>query len=115
MSQLEGPLKAMMRTLKGMAGEKVTYQIYGGASYTVTAVIGKSEFDVEITDDMRRAGISLDFIINTSELQQLPTRGDTITRANGVEYTVLSMGTEPQWRYTDQEEIAIRLHTVRRD
>ena len=115
MSQLEGPLKAMMRTLKGMAGEKVTYQIYGGASYTVTAVVGRSEFDVEITDDMRRAGISLDFIINVSELQQLPTRGDTITRPNGVEYTVLSMGTEPQWRYTDQEEIAIRIHTTRRD
>ena len=115
MSQLEGPLKAMMRTLKSMAGERVTYQIYGGSSYTVTAVIGRSEFDVEITDDMRRAGISLDFIVNTSDLQQLPTRGDTITRSNGVAYTVLSMGNEPQWRYTDQEEISIRIHAVRRD
>jgi hypothetical protein len=97
----------MMRTLKGVAGEKVTYQIYGGSAYTLTAVIGRSEFDVE--------SISLDFIVNTEDLQQLPTRGDTITRANGVEYLVLSMGTEPQWRYTDQEEISIRIHAVRRD
>ena len=104
-----------MRTLKGIAGEKVTYQIYGGSAYQLTAVVGRSEFDVEITDDMRRAGISLDFIVNTADLQQLPTRGDTITRSNGVVYLVLSMGTEPQWRYTDQEEISIRIHSVRRD
>ena len=56
----------MMRTLKGMVGEKVTYQEYGGSSYTVTAVLGKSEFEIDITDDMRRSGIALDFIINVS-------------------------------------------------
>ena len=105
----------MMRTLKGMVGEKVTYQEYGGSSYTVTAVLGKSEFEIDITDDMRRSGIALDFIINVSELSRLPIRGDTMPRSNGNEYVVLSLGNEPQWRYVDQEEIAVRIHTTRRD
>ena len=115
MAKINSPLRAMMRTLKGMVGEKVTYQVYGGSSYTVTAVLGKSEFDIDITDDMRRAGISLDFIIQAEELQQFPTRGDTITRSNGVTYLVISIGGEPQWRYTDQVEQAVRIHATRRD
>ena len=115
MTKLNSPFLAMMRTLKGMVGEKVTYQIYGGASYTVTAVLGKSEFDIDITDDMRRNGIAMDFIIQADELQQLPTRGDRIMRPNGIEYLVISIGSEPQWRYVDQVEQAVRIHTTRRD
>ena len=81
MSQLEGPLKVVMRTLKA-GWRKGGLNRYGGSSYQVTAVVGRSEFDVEITDDMRRAGISLDFIINVSDqntpLEAIRSQGQTV-------------------------------------
>ena len=115
MSYLSEPILGMIKILKGVAGEKVTYTEYGGGSYTVTAILARYEAITETIDSVFTDRTGLDFIIRSDEMQNLPARGDSITKSNGKVYVILSIGSEPQWRYIDQEEVAVRIHTKERE
>ena len=109
---LSGPINALLGTLSSIAGQKVTYQVNGGGSYVVPAVLGSSEVEISTTDDFYRVGKTTDFIILKSALPSLPSPGDTITRSNGEVFKVMSQGGKAQWNYTDGQQLSIRIHTL---
>jgi hypothetical protein len=102
----------MLGTLSSIAGEAVTYQVNGGSSYRVPAVFGSSDVEIANTDDLYRLGKTTDFIILKADLPVLPSAGDTITKANGETFKVMSQGGEAQWQYTDGQQLTIRIHTL---
>ncbi len=109
---LEGPIRSLLKTLSSVAGERVTYRVNGGASYKVPAVLGSSEIEISVTDDFYRLGKTTDFIILRSDLPVLPQPGDTITKANGDVFRVMSQGGEASWKWTDGQELSLRIHTL---
>lgn len=105
--------KAMQR----VQGVDITYQ-RPSASQSVAlskAVPGRSTHDIN-QDGMTIEQVkSRDYLVLVSALvlggsATLPRKGDRIVEG-GKTYAVLCMGTEAQWKYTDQSEQVIRIHT----
>ena len=90
-----------------------------GASVTVDATIGKTDF--EYTDGYGATIIdqSRDYIILTAESvlgdeRTLPQAADTIEETDGQQrfiYEVTVMGPEPAYRYSDPGRGQLRIHT----
>lgn len=88
-------------------------------SVTVSATVGKTEFE---QDDGAGAIIQSqvrDYLIDTADLvlggsAVLPERGDKIEETVGSEkfiYEVMPFGSEPHWRYSDPYRETLRIHT----
>ena len=103
---------------KAHASRPVVYR-RGGASVTLDATIGKTDF--EYTDGYGATIIdqSRDYLILTAELvlgdeRTLPQAGDTIEETDGQQrftYEVTVMGPEPAYRYSDPGRVQLRIHT----
>ena len=90
----------------------------GAASTAISkAVPGRSQHDVTSNGQLVEQVQSRDFLILASAYAfdgtvSLPKRGDRVTEdSTGKVYAILAMGTEAQWRYTDQTEQILRVHT----
>ena len=85
---------------------------------TVTATIGKTEFEVDDEFGVVQRIESRDFLILASDLildenVTLPERGDIIEEQAGtqtLQYDVTAPGNEPCWRYSDLYRQTLRIH-----
>lgn len=110
--------RAVLASYKGLqAVHGVNVTISRGASSTAIskAVPGRSQHDVTSNGQIVEQVKSRDYLIPVSDYKfggvvTLPQRGDRITE-DGKIYAVLAMGTEAQWRYTDQTQLILRIHT----
>ena len=105
---------AAYKAVRSMSGVTATYA-RGANSTTIKCVMGQTQLTAEADNGVITIGNSHDFLFLVSELvingvNVLPIRGDTITQG-GTTYTVLTMGGDAQYRYTDQERKIIRVHT----
>jgi hypothetical protein len=103
--------------LKAAAGSVVTYR-RGEEEATVTATIGRSQFEAANQSGVMEQWESRDFLISTADLPfGDPQRGDVIVE-NGtlvVEYEVTSPRGVPEWHYGDAFRSIVRIHTVQTD
>lgn len=100
---------AAYKAARSISGVSVVYT-QGATSLTLRCVPGQTQFSAETADGYVNYSNSDDFLFLVSELTVTPRAGDTIVRS-GVTYTVLSMGSDAQYRYSDQEKAIIRIHT----
>lgn len=95
--------------------KEVTYT-RGAQEVDLNATVGRS---IEQQQDQESGQVfefeTRDFLIRSADLilgsvTVTPLPGDTITE-DGIEHRVLPNGTEPSWRYADQERTTIRVRT----
>ena len=101
------------KAMRTLAGRSVVYT-QGATSVTLRCVLGQTQFSAESGDGMVSITNVDDFIFIVSELASsgtpiVPRKGDTIVR-DGVTYTVFTVGSDAQYRYSDQEKVLIRVH-----
>jgi hypothetical protein len=105
------------QAMRRIQGIDITYQ-RPSASQSVAiskAVPGRSNHDIQQDGMVIEQVKSRDYLVLLSDLvlggaQTLPRKGDRIVE--GVKtYAVLCAGTEAQWKYTDQSQQIIRIHT----
>ena len=115
---LEAGSNWLQQQRKKHATRDVTY-LRGTETVSVRATVGRTLFE---QDD--GAGVIVrtevrDYLIDSVDLvlggnQVLPEKGDRIEEAEGVSlyvYEVMSIGTEPHWRYSDPYRTTLRIHT----
>lgn len=108
--------------MKAHAGRSITYR-RGANSVTVTATIGRTEFELDDEFGVLRKIESRDFLIAAADLvlnsvTVLPERGDEIDETQGsVTYTyeVMAPGKEPHYRFSDPYRRTLRIHTKQTD
>lgn len=92
----------------------VVYKVSGGATLTVQATIGRSEFEVVTASGLVERIESRDFIVASGVLGGDPKRGDRVVESDGVTewtYEALSMPGQSHWRWADASRTAVRIHT----
>ena len=97
--------------LSRYASAEVVYENASG-SFAVKAVIGQSAFETESEFGQVVRIETIDFILPPDALSGPPRRGDTITY-KGSRYEVIQPSGEPEWRWTDPQRTAMRIHTKR--
>lgn len=112
---MEAAVLAAYKGLQAVHGVDVT--ITRGASSTAIskAVPGRSQHDVTSNGQIVEQVQSRDYLVPVSAYKfggvvTLPQRGDRIIEGSKT-YAVLAMGSEAQWRYTDQTQQVLRIHT----
>jgi len=105
---------------KAHVAQMVTYS-RGGQQLSISATIGRTEFDVDPGDGFGVRVEARDYLIHAADLvlggvTVKPQRGDRIreTRADGdtAVYEVMSPADgEPVWRYSDDYRRRLRIHT----
>lgn len=115
---LSAAAKALAATVKAVAGTAITYrrQPYAVA---LTAVKGRSEFNVETQPGIVEKIETQDWIISTSDLRLngslvLPKRGDVVEEVDGgktYRWEVMAPGGENVYRFSDRSRIQIRVHS----
>ena len=96
------------KAARSVAGFNVTYT-QGATSLSLKAVRGQTQFSQEAANGMVVVTNTDDFLFLASELTVTPRMGDTVVCGSET-FKVFSMGSDPQWRYTDQEKAIIRVH-----
>lgn len=85
----------------------------------LSATIAKSEYEQDDGDGIITRAQVRDFLIDTDSLLlsiigTLPRRGDRIVEIDGDTtfiFEVMSIGSDPPWRYSDPFRIKLRIHT----
>ena len=88
-------------------------------SVTVSATIGRTEFETVDESGLLQKFESRDFLIKTTDLvlnfvQTFPKAGDKIKESDGSTtylYEVMAPAGEPVFRYSDQYRKTLRIHT----
>jgi hypothetical protein len=101
--------------MKAFAAQSVTYAGNGWQLRCVSAVIGRTTFNVDDGNGVVVTLESRDYMVATADLivdgvTMEPTIGDTITEGSVI-YTVMDFGTEPAWRFSDPYRQTYRIHT----
>jgi hypothetical protein len=100
------------------ASQRVIYQ-RDDLSVELPATIGKSEYEQDDGEGVITRAQVRDFLINTKDLlgsviRTWPRRGDRILETDGDNtfvYELMSIGSEPPWRYSDPFRVKLRIHT----
>lgn len=108
--------------LQQHASQPITYR-RGNNTVAVTAVIGRTEFELDNEFGVLKKIESRDFLIPAADLvlngtPVLPERGDEIEEAQGsatYTYEVMAPGNEPAWRWSDAFRNTLRIHTKQTD
>lgn len=105
---------AAYKAVRSLSGVTATYA-RGANSVKLKVVQGMTQLSAEQGDGTIIITNSHDFLILASELvisgsTVMPLRGDTITVGSTV-FTVLTYGSDAQYRWTDQERKILRVHT----
>lgn len=96
------------KSARTVSGVTVTYT-QGATALILKAVRGQTQFSQEAAGGMVVITNSDDFLFLASELTVTPKMGDTVTCGDET-FKVFSIGSDPQWRYTDQEKAIVRVH-----
>lgn len=97
-------------------GKDITFSRPSVGSVSISkAVPGTSQHEISQDGMVIEQVRSRDWLVLVSALvlngsPVLPRKGDKIT-VDGKELAVLCMGSDAQWKYTDQSEQIIRIHT----
>lgn len=87
---------------------------------TVAATVGRTVFEQDdgvgtiIRTEVRDYLIDVEDLVLPKIGQVLPERGDKIEESQGSQrfiYEVVSIGSEPHWRYSDAYRKTLRIHT----
>lgn len=111
---LETGLDYLARWQQAHHSQQVVYT-RGAASITLTATLGRSEFE-QVGDAVGLVRYeSRDFLIAAADLvlasgAVLPAEGDRITWAGQI-YEVMAPGGAPAWRHCDPYNKRLRIHT----
>jgi len=109
---------AAYKAQRSAAGITVTYS-RGADSVSLTAVVGQSSFDeVDAMGIVERIE-SRDYFVDVTKLilnsvTVLPGIGDSIVETvDGIDYKyeVMTLDSQPAWRYSDVHRYALRIHT----
>lgn len=104
------------KAARSLAGVSVTYT-RSGTTLTLTALAGRSVFELDRVDEIVHSSESRDYFFLTSELTlDPPQRGDRIVETvNGSTHTyeVYSPAGLRHYRYADPNETVVRVHTKR--
>lgn len=108
--------------LKTHASQIVTYK-RDSTEAELHATIGKSSYEQHDGEGVVTRSQVRDFLIDTadlllSEIGSLPRRGDRIDQNDGeqtIVYEVMSLGSEPPWRFSDPFRLKLRIHTKQID
>lgn len=93
------------------ASEKVLYYRHEEINGVLCdALIGQSFFKVDDVTGFTVRERSIDFIIQSSQLDFAPEKGDVIMRGDK-KYEVLAPQNEPCWRYSGGNMDTYRIHT----
>jgi hypothetical protein len=100
------------------AATEVQY-VRGLEQALIRATIGKTEFEIENGAGLIERVQTRDYLIKAPQLvlggsPTLPKPGDRIYETEGtvtLVYEVLSLGTQPCWRYSDPHRQLLRVHT----
>ena len=104
--------------LKTHASSTVVYQ-RGAQQVSVSATIGKTEFEIDDGSGVLQRVESRDYLIQPADLQiagvaTLPIAGDRIRETIGTKtyvYEVMGPGNEPHYRFSDPFRRVLRIHT----
>ena len=95
--------------LKAHASSEVEYR-RDAETFTVQAVFGKTDYEVQDESGLRIGGFVCDFLILADELGLKPEVGDVIA-AHGRKYEILDLGADGCWRWSDPYRTTMRIHT----
>lgn len=92
--------------------EPVEFIHYGEnkESFFVPATRGRTIFRVETDYGISTRIHSIDFLISSSLLPEMPVKGDEII-CDGMRFEVLAPNNEPVWRWSGSDNQTIRIHT----
>lgn len=112
---LETAVIASHKAIRSVHGVAITYTRGAHSTSISRAVPGSSTHDLTQDGMVIERIHSRDFILLASELkinsvETLPQRGDQITEGSRV-FKVLSLAGEAAWKYQDQTQKTIRIHT----
>lgn len=103
--------------MRQVSGVDITYTRPGEPDLSVAlwVVPGRSSHEVVQSNMVVEQVQSLDFIVKASEFildgaVTLPQSGDYCEDEDGSVHSLLNVGGEPAWKYTDQTKQFIRLH-----
>jgi hypothetical protein len=127
-SRIHAAVGRLASRLKSRAGVSVTYTRRLGASeerqISLVAVVGQHRHENDLNQNQvgRFDYSKRDYLVMAADLVLdgqtfLPQAGDTVIEmVGGVErrFVLMSTVSEGAWRYTDQTETIIRLHTEER-
>jgi hypothetical protein len=97
----------------------VTYRRGGsGSPTTLSATSCRVSADVAVEAEMEVNGQLQDWIFRAEDFVVSgdfvpPARLDTITDADGNEWQLCELGSEPCWRYSTPHNVSVRVHTVK--
>jgi len=119
---LEVGQKWLGSKLKDHASQSVTYK-RDADEVQLQATIGKSTYEQHDGEGVVMRSQVRDFLIDTADLLlsaigSLPRRGDRIHQIDGDEmivYEVMSLGSDPPWRFSDPFRLKLRIHTKQID
>lgn len=97
----------------------VTYTRTVGQTVTLSATIGRTDFEQADEFGVLHRIQSRDFLVLAADLvlggeQTLPKAGDRVEETVGAKtyvYEVMAPGGEPPWRYSDPYRKTLRIHT----
>lgn len=107
-------------TLKKAAKETIAYTRYGTAAGVTEAIPGRNRVALQVIDTAQMSEVEFDWLATASELtisgnRTEPQKGDLITWTNPagqvLTFTVLPDVTERCFRYVDQTQHMLRIHT----
>lgn len=99
-------LESMRQTHRTVS---VTYTASGGSPQTITATVGRTEFELVDANGIVTRVNSRDYLITASQLNAAPKAGDKILDG-GHAYAVNEYGSEPAWRWSDAWHQTYRVH-----
>jgi len=113
MTTFQDDLSAALAMIRGGIGESITYS-RGDDEVTVTAVIGRSTYEVDSLDGVFTEIAAVDFLVKASDLvldsqEVQPARGDSITWGTRL-FEVLG-GAVPPSHPSDPQGQTVRVHT----
>jgi len=97
----------------------VTY-LRGGESAQVQATVGRTVFEQQDQFGAIQRTETRDYLVRAQDLvlggaQALPGAGDRVREPSGTAallYEVMSIGSEPPFRFSDPERTTLRIHTT---
>jgi hypothetical protein len=105
----------LSQQMRAHAASTVTYT-RGPEAVPIDATKGRTTFEQNDASGVLARVDSIDFLIDPTTLilagvETRPQRGDTVTDADGVVYTVYPANGEDCWRWSGGHRYTLRIHT----
>ena len=106
---LNNGLDWLEQTLLGFCSSPIEYR-QDNQTLTVTAVFGKTDYEVDDASGLRVGNFVWDFLIEATALSTPPKVSDVMV-VNGKQYEVMNLSGQGCWRWTGPNQKTYRIHT----